>query len=139
MPRNIANIFRYNKFRKNNYLKARIIKLIFAVFIIVFVIMLIPHFFRDTYEVTITNKRIITHKNTNEYFIYAVTNNGQIRVFRIKNNFIEMKYNSADLYWAMEVNRKYEIKAYGFNIPIFSDYQNIVKAKGIPTELIPFN
>lgn len=134
MPRNNANNFRYNNFKKT-----KLVKLIFAVFVIIFVFTLFPHFIRDIYKVTITNKRIITNKNTKEYFIYAVTNNGQIRVFRVKNNFIEMRFNSEDLYLAMQVNRKYEITAYGFNMPIFSDYQNIINAKGIPIELIPIN
>jgi len=42
-----------------------------------------------------------------------------------------MKHNSEDLYWAISINKKYEITVYGFNIPLFSNYQNIVKVKGI--------
>ncbi|MDT8717014.1 DUF1523 family protein [Clostridium sp. 19966] len=143
MPRNITNIFRYNKFkykkfrhnnfRHNNFLKSKtgILILIPAVIVIIIVIMLSPHFIRDTYKVTITNKRVIKHKNTDVYLIYAQTEDGEIRVFKNANNFIEMKHNSEDLYWAISINKKYEITVYGFNIPLFSNYQNIVKVKGI--------
>lgn len=93
--------------------------------------MFFPHFIRNTYKVTITNKKILVRNNTAEYFIYTQTEDGKIRVFKDTNNFFELKFNSEDLYWAISTNKKYEVRAYGFNIPLLLDYQNIVKVKGM--------
>lgn len=137
MPRYITNTFRYNKFkykkfRHNNFLKpkTKILILIIIIIVIVAGVILSPHFVRDTYKVTIINKRIAMDKDTNVYYIYAQTEDGEIKVFKNTNNFVELKYNSEDLYRAMSINKKYEIEAYGFDMPLFSNYQNIVKVKG---------
>jgi hypothetical protein len=117
------------KFRNNNFIKFKIGALI----IIVIIIMVFPHLVRNTYNVTITNKRIVKHNNIDRYLIYAQAEDGNIKVFEDNNNFLELKFISEDLYWAMEINRKYEVKAYGLNIPALSDYQNIIKVKWIKT------
>jgi hypothetical protein len=44
---------------------------------------------------------------------------------------VELKFNSEDLYMAMQVNRKYQVTAYGLSIPQLSHYQNIAKVKGL--------
>ncbi|ERI93670.1 hypothetical protein HMPREF1982_01433 [Clostridiales bacterium oral taxon 876 str. F0540] len=97
----------------------------------IIIILLFPHLVRSTYKVTVTNKQMVKRNNINYYYIYTETENGDLRVFEDANNFAELKFNSGDLYWTMEVNRKYEIRAYGINMPTFSHYQNIVKVKGI--------
>ena len=128
------NTSRYNKFKSNKYkkTKARILIIVIGVIVIAGIIMLFPHFIRNTYKVTVTNKLIVNHDNTEVYLIYTQTEDGEIRIFENTNNLLEMKYNSEDLYVAMGINKKYEVRAYGFNIPLFSDYENIVKVKGIP-------
>ena len=133
MIRSISYKFRHNKFRYNNYIKSKAgaVIVIIGVIVIVSVIMLFPHFIRNTYKVTITNKQIIKRNNTEEYLIYAQTEDGNIKVFEDTNNFLELKFNSEDLYWAIAINKKYEVRAYGFNIPLLLHYQNIVKVKGM--------
>jgi hypothetical protein len=81
--------------------------------------------------VTITNKQAVNRNNTEMHLIYAQTEDGEIRIFENIDNFLELKFNSADLYGAFSINRKYEITAYGFNMPLFSRYQNIVKVRGL--------
>lgn len=119
------------QFRNKLFLNLKIEKAIIGIFIILGLIIFFPHFFRNTYIVTIANKRVITSKNTNRYLIYAQTEDGNIKVFQDKNSLLEFKIHSEDVYWGLTLNRKYEIKAYGLNIPLLSTYQNIVKVKGI--------
>jgi len=57
--------------------------------------------------------------------------NGNIKVFKNTNSLIELKIRSEDVYWALILTYKYEIKAYGLNIPLLSWYQNITKVKGV--------
>lgn len=146
MLRNISYKFRFNKFkhnkirfnkirsikfRNNNFMKYNIRAVIIGITVLLVVVMFFPHFFRNTYKVTVTNKQIIKHNNVDTYFIYAQTEKGDIKVFENTNNFMEFKFNSQDLYWAMAINKKYEVKAYGLSITPFSCYQNIIKVKAI--------
>ncbi|MBZ9686700.1 DUF1523 domain-containing protein [Clostridium estertheticum] len=119
------------RFRNRIFLKSKIIKVIIILIIIVSVIIGFPHFFRNTYVVTITNKRVIRRDNIDTYLIYAQMENGSIKVFKNTNSLLEFKIRSEDVYWALTITNKYEIKAYGLNIPLLSSYQNIIKVKGV--------
>ena len=57
------------------------------------------------------------------YMIY--TDNG---VFRNDDSFWHLKYNSSDVYGLLDKGKYYDIKVYGWRIPILSMYPNIVKA-----------
>ncbi|MCB2359938.1 DUF1523 family protein [Clostridium estertheticum] len=118
-------------FRNKNFSEFKFGKVIIIFFVIVSVIILFPHLFRNTYVVTIESKRIIKHDNKDTYLIYTEMQNGDIRVFKNDNSILEFKILSEDMYWGLIINKKYEIKAYGLSIPIFSSYQNIVTAKGV--------
>lgn len=93
-----------------------------------------PHFFRNDYNATIVNKRIIKQKNTERFLIYTQLEDGRIKIFEDKNSLLELKVNAQDIYYALQINRKYEIKAYGFDIPLMSYYQNISRIKGIKSD-----
>ena len=125
----IKNI--YYQFRRKNFPQLKIGKVIIIVIVLLSVIMFFPHFFRNTYTVTIANKRVIKRNNTDTYLIYTQTENGDVKIFNNTNSLLEFKINSEDLYWGLIVNNKYEIKAYGFSIPLLSYYQNIISVKGV--------
>ncbi|MBU3142805.1 DUF1523 family protein [Clostridium sp. CF012] len=125
----IKNI--YYQFRRINFPQLKIGKVIIIVIVMLSVIMFFPHFFRNTYIVTIANKRVIKRNNIDTYLIYTQTENGNIKIFNNTNSLLEFKINSEDLYWGLIVNSKYEIKAYGFSIPLLSYYQNIISVKGV--------
>jgi len=133
MIKSISYKFSRNKLRYNRFIKSKagVIVVVLGVIALMSLIMLFPHLIRNTYKVTVTNKRLIKVDNTEVYLIYTQTEDGEIRVFENTDSFLELKYNSDDIYWAMAINKKYEIRAYGFNAPLLSDYQNIVKVKGI--------
>jgi hypothetical protein len=126
MKNNISYIY-----RNNHFIKSKVGAVIIGVIIIIVVIMFFPHFFRNTYKVTVTNKQIIKRNNVDTYFIYTQMENGKIKVFENTNNLLELKFNSSDLYFAMAIDKKYEVKAYGLSIPSLASYQNIKKVKGI--------
>ncbi|MGH4117358.1 DUF1523 family protein [Clostridium sp.] len=119
------------KFKRINFPKFKIKKIIIIVIVMIGVSILFPHFIRSTYIVTIANKRVIKRDNIDTYLIYTQTENGNIRIFKNTNSLLEFKIHSEDLYWGIIINRKYEIKAYGISIPILSYYQNIISVKGV--------
>lgn len=94
-----------------------------------------PHFLRDDYTGTIVNKRIIKQNNIQRYFIYVQLDDGRIKVFENRNSLLELKINSEDIYYGLMSNRKYEIRAYGVDVPLFGYYQNISRVKGIKSNI----
>jgi len=118
-------------YRDDRFTKYRIKAVIITIIVIAGIFMYFPHFFRNTYIVTITNKRIIKSNNADKYLIYAQTEDGNIKVFENTDSLQELKFNSENIYWALQLNRKYEVKVYGFDMPSLSCYQNIVKIKGV--------
>lgn len=133
MRRNNLYRFKSNlyRFKPNKNLKFKIGAVIIGVIIMFSVIRSFPHFVRNTYIVTIANKQIKKENNTNKYFIYTEMENGDTKVFENSDSVLEFKFNSVDIYGGIRINRKYEVKTYGFNIPILSLYQNIIKVRAI--------
>ncbi|MEY8000538.1 DUF1523 family protein [Clostridium sp. Mt-5] len=128
--------------RKNNFhrlksnkslrsLKFKIGAMIIGIIILSGIFISFPHFFRNTYTVTIASKQIKKQNNSTEYLIYTQIGNGDTRVFKNTNSLLEFKFNSEDVYGGFRINRKYEIKTYGFRIPLLSSYENIIKVKAI--------
>lgn len=89
----------------------------------------IPHLYRDTYAVTVTEKVVKRYDKSDKYLIFTQTANGEEMVFENTDSVFEGKFNSSDIYGQLKVNRKYHIKVYGWRIPFFSAYQNIVSVK----------
>ena len=119
------------KIRNKLFLEFKIWKVIISVIVMLGVIIFFPHFFKNTYIVTIANKRVIRHDNIDTYLIYTQMQDGNLRIFENTNSLLEFKIRSEDLYWGLIINGKYEIKAYGFSIPLLTSYQNIIKVKGV--------
>lgn len=49
-------------------------------------------------------------------------------VFRNDDAFWHFKYNSSDVYGLLDNGKRYNLKVYGWRIPILTMYPNIVKA-----------
>lgn len=117
--------------RNRNVIKLKVRTLITCFVVMAVIVMFFPHIFRKTYVVTVTNKRVVENKNNDRYLIYTQLEDGTLNVFENTNSLQEFKFNSEDIYWQLKTNRKYEIKVYGFNLPLISQYKNIVKVKGV--------
>ncbi|WP_368488648.1 DUF1523 family protein [Clostridium sp. BJN0013] len=122
----------FYKFRSNKHLRSKIITIIIIIILIGAIITFFPHFFRNTYVVTIASKQIKNQdKKDIRYMIYTQMEDGTIRAFQNNNSILEFKFNSEDLYRGLRINRKYEIKTYGFRIIPLASYENIITAKQI--------
>lgn len=67
-----------------------------------------------------------TGKVESTYLIF--TDHG---VFRNDDAGWRLKYDSSDLYGQLDVGTKYRFTVYGWRIPIFSMYPNLVKAEAM--------
>lgn len=79
---------------------------------------------KDKQVSTESDKRTGEVKST--YLIY--TDHG---VFRNDDAFWFMKFNSSDFYGALDAGKYYRLKIYGWRIPIFTMYPNIVRMKEV--------
>jgi Protein of unknown function (DUF1523) len=93
---------------------------------------------RSVENVLIKDKQISTEsekkdgKVTSTYLIY--TDHG---VYRNDDAGWHVKFNSSDVYGNLDVGKHYRLKVYGWRIPIFTMYPNIVTAKEELPEAIP--
>ena len=76
---------------------------------------------KDKQVTTETDKK--TNKVISTYLIF--TDQG---VYRNDDSFWHFKYNSSDVYGLLDKDKHYDIKVYGWRIPILSMYPNSVKA-----------
>jgi hypothetical protein len=87
---------------------------------------------RSLTQVLIKDKQISTEtdketgKVISTYLIY--TDQG---VFRNDDAGWHLKYDSSDFYGNLDVGKQYDLKVYGWRIPFFSMYPNIVRMKAV--------
>jgi Protein of unknown function (DUF1523) len=87
---------------------------------------------RSIEQVLVKDKQVTTESTRKEnkvestYLIY--TDQG---VFRNDDAGWFMKYNSSDVYGNLDVGKRYRFKVYGWRIPFFSMYPNLVRAEEV--------
>lgn len=105
-------------------------KLIVGLGAVVLVGSVIPHFDRETYIVKVTDKERIVEKSgesiDSKYLVYTTLQDGSVRVFENTDSPLEFKWNSSDVYAKLEDGQTFSIRTYGFRIPFFSMYENII-------------
>ena len=76
----------------------------------------------ETVTITVKDKeRVVTYK-TSKYLVF--TDKG---VYENTDTVWYWKWDSSDVYNALEVGKTYQVKVYGFRVPFLSWYKNIVE------------
>ncbi len=105
-------------------------KLIVGLGAVVLIGSVIPHFDRETYIAKVTDKERIVEKSgesiDSKYLVYTTLQDGSTRVFENTDSALEFKWNSSDVYAKLEDGQTFSIRTYGFRIPFFSMYENII-------------
>ncbi len=86
----------------------------------------LPHLCRETVTATVKDKEVKRYKDRGKYLIF--TDKG---VFENTDSWIELKFNSSDLYGKLERGKSYNLRVYGWRISFLSKYRNIIRAKEI--------
>lgn len=79
-----------------------------------------------TVTFTVEDKAIKKYDDDDKYLIY--TDNG---TYEITDSLVYWRWDSSDLYGKIKVGKTYEAKVYGWRIPIFSSYKNIVSVEEV--------
>ncbi|MCK9596651.1 prepilin-type N-terminal cleavage/methylation domain-containing protein [Candidatus Pacearchaeota archaeon] len=116
---------------------------IIFIFLAVCTAPILPHFTRDNYIVTVTDKAFKKSGGgkdaDDKYLIYTkmVSDEKSVSMtFEITDTFWEVcwthwRYNSSDFYGFIEKGKTYYITTYGWRVPFFSWYKNILTAEEI--------
>lgn len=85
----------------------------------------------DYYTVNITSSERVTsgrgESQTSKYLVF--TESG--KTFENSDSLFHFKWNSSDLHGKLKQGGTYKLKTYGWRIPLFSTYENIVSAEKI--------
>lgn len=87
---------------------------------------LAPHLDRQTYRATVTDKQVKRHGESDIFLIFTELEDGSTRVFQDTDSLIESKFNSSDVYGRVKEGKTYKFSTYGWRVPFFSWYENIV-------------
>lgn len=68
----------------------------------------------------VTKTERVNDRDSSYYLVF--TDKG---TFRVADSLWVGRWNSSDLYGSIEPGHRYDIKAYGLRIPLFSSYPNI--------------
>ena len=84
----------------------------------------------ETVVVTVKDKERIVETGTDSDGYPAVSSKYLIftdkETFENTDSVLKMKFNSSDVYGALDRGSTYECEVYGWRIPAFSQYRNIV-------------
>lgn len=86
----------------------------------------VPYWTYETKVVNIVNTAVKQNGETGKYLIF--TEQG---VYENTDTWYYFKFNSSDVQAVMMRPGKVRIKFYGFRVPFFSKYQNIVSAERV--------
>lgn len=84
----------------------------------------LPLLTQETVSVTVTEKERIRDGDNDKYLIWT-----EDEVFENTDEFLLGKFNSSDIYGNLKENETYECKVYGWRIPLFSTYRNIISCE----------
>lgn len=89
-------------------------------------IVTVPYSTQETLTVEVLEKERVMSNGDSSYLIF--TNK---EVFLNGDCYRLLKFNSSDVYGKIAVGKKYKVKVYGFRLPIFSWYRNIISVEEI--------
>ncbi len=112
--------------------------------IVIAIIAILAHNFsyvttQASYDVIVTDKAIKRIDGRDVYLIYteliSTGEAGEVRVFQITDSFTRMRFDSADMYASIKVGRPYHFEVFGKRTEILSEYENIIYAELIPSDI----
>lgn len=99
-----------------------------VVVVIVALILIVPHTFLTRAEVTgtVTDKYIKRYGDADHFFVALTAKDGNIEVIEDTDNWLWLKFNSADVYQQVTVGKTYTLTVVGWRIPLFSWFRDIM-------------
>lgn len=80
---------------------------------------------------TVTDKYIKRYNEKDIFFIVVKGDDGKTYVLQDTDTIFGWKWNSADIYAKIVVGHRYKFVVYGWRIPMFSVFPNILKVEPV--------
>jgi len=80
---------------------------------------------------TVVDKYVKRYDDKDVFFVVVKTDDGKRVVLQNTDCPIAGKWNSADVQASIDVGKKYEFVVYGWRIPLFSVFPNILKVEPV--------
>lgn len=74
----------------------------------------------ETFRIT-GKESVSTDDNGHEYRVYTTAG-----TFKVTDSIVHPRFNSADVYGRLEAGQTYTCEVYGYRIPLFSSFKNIL-------------
>lgn len=81
--------------------------------------------------VSVTDKNVKRKNDSDIYLVYTKKDDGTIEVFQITDSLLAGRFDSSDVYAAIEIGHKYKFGVRGDRTPLFSWYPNIYEYEEI--------
>jgi hypothetical protein len=86
------------------------------------------HSTRNTYDIKVNDKVVDIFGKSSRYLVFTdIINTDEQKVFENSDSWLEKKINSSDIQNKLKEEKTYRIETYGWRIPFFSMYENIVE------------
>ena len=108
---------------------------LFGVFVIAFIVLLVasigisiylPIATKENVTITVVDKERIVESGTDsvssKYLIFT-----EDEVFENTDSLLVFKFNSSDIQGKLKIGETYQVRVYGWRVPIFSMYRNIIE------------
>jgi hypothetical protein len=102
--------------------KFKLIAVAFAILSIPLGILTFPYWSAETISITVTDKERAPSNKGGFYMVFSTQEtlrNEDVRRY--------LKFNSSDIQGKLENGKTYKVKVYGWRVPLFSKYRNLVK------------
>lgn len=84
--------------------------------------------------ITVTEKITKRDGDSDKYLIYVKPVAGQDKVYQNTDSIMYLKFDSSDMYAELEVGKTYDCKTWGWRVPFFSSYKNLINCTEVDDE-----
>jgi hypothetical protein len=88
--------------------------------------MIYPYATADTIEFTVEEKTVVISNSKSKYLIFTTD-----EVLQNKDSIMRWKFNSSDIQRELKEGSTYKADIYGWRVPFFSMYKNIVSVQKV--------
>lgn len=87
----------------------------------------------DAYTATVDRVETKRDGDSDRYLVFTTLDSGEVRVFSVEDSIIHWRWDSSDMYGEIKVGSTYEFDTYGWRVPFFSMYENVLELEVIST------
>jgi len=85
----------------------------------------------NEYTLTVTDKEVKNDGDSSKYLIFTSDAKGKVKTLENVDSLFKGKHNSSDIYAELKKGKTYKFTVYGYRLPFWSTYENIINYKEV--------